>query len=40
LPEGEARQWWGEIEAQWRQLMLLNDPHGHYAILPYSLKIR
>lgn len=40
LPAGAARELWGEIEAQWRQLMLLNDPHGHYAILPYSLKIR
>jgi protease-4 len=25
---------------EWRRLALLNDPVGHYAVLPYTLKIR
>jgi protease-4 len=34
------KQAWDELEGELKRLSLLNDPHGQYAILPYSLKIK
>lgn len=40
LHDGTLLQAWQDLADEVRRLNFLNDPHGQYAILPYSLKIR
>lgn len=36
---GPLKTFWNDARDEWHRLKLLNDPHGRYAILPYTLKI-
>lgn len=38
--EGAAGELFASAADEWKRLRLLNDPYGHYAVLPYALNIR